>query len=168
MSSAQAGNEPDYRQLLLELSSVISRYLNVRFGGYDFTEDCVQDILIAVHQARHTYDPSKKFRPWLFAIVRHKTIDAIRKQRVRDNHRANQCIEEEPCSDESGLHATMSGGRLINALSPSHREAITLTKILGYTAAEAASRLNISESAMKVRLHRAISKLRKLLEAEAP
>ena len=78
MASAQAGNESDYRQLLGELSELVSRYLRTRLGGYDFVEDCVQDVLIAIHEARHTYDPRRPFRPWLFAIIRHKSTDAIR------------------------------------------------------------------------------------------
>lgn len=167
MSSAQAGNEADYRQLLSELSTVVNRYLVSRFGGYEFTEDCVQEVLIAVHEARHTYDPRKQFRPWLFAIVRHKTIDAIRRQKARENQQAQHYLAEEPSVSDASLYAEVSGGRLIAALSPAHREAITLTKILGYTAAEAASRLEISESAMKVRIHRAIARLRKLMEKEA-
>jgi RNA polymerase sigma-70 factor (ECF subfamily) len=167
MASAQSGNEADYRQLLLELSDMVNRYLMSRLGGYDFTDDCAQEVLIAVHEARHTYDPSRKFRPWLFAIIRHKTIDAIRRNRVRRDHHAGLSLAEETTSSETLLDAGVTSGQLIGALSPRHREAIKLTKILGFTTAEAASRLAISESAMKVRVHRAISSLRKLMEAEA-
>lgn len=167
MASAQAGNEVDYRTLLTELSVVIKRYLVSRLGGYDFTDDCTQEVLIAIHEARHTYDPRKKFRPWLFAIIRHKSIDAIRRQRVRRDHQADQCVIDESADNGTPLEDGVSSGQLIQALSPSHREAIKLTKILGFTTAEAASRLSISESAMKVRVHRATSNLRKLMEAEA-
>jgi len=172
MASAQSGNEADYRQLLLELSDMVNRYLRSRLGGYDFTDDCAQEVLIAVHEARHTYDPRRKFRPWLFAIIRHKAIDAIRRNRVRRDHHAGQCgsehgLADEAASDDTTLDAGVTSGQLISALSPRHREAIKLTKILGFTTAEAASRLAISESAMKVRVHRAIASLRKLMEAEA-
>ena len=84
MVNAQAGNESDYRQLLKELAIVIQKFLRSRFGYHHFIEDCVQEALIAVHQARHTYDPQRPFRPWLFAIVRHKAIDNLRKQRTRE------------------------------------------------------------------------------------
>ena len=74
MVNAQSGNESDYRQLLKELAIVIHKFLRRRFGNHHFIEDCVQEALIAVHQARHTYDPQRPFRPWLFAIVRHKAV----------------------------------------------------------------------------------------------
>ena len=84
MTGAQAGSESDYRQLLSELANVIERFLRSRFGNYPFIEDCVQEALIAVHQARHTYDQKRAFRPWLFAIVRNKAIDFLRQQRSRE------------------------------------------------------------------------------------
>lgn len=167
MASAQAGNEADYRQLLTELSDMVSRYLMSRLGGYDFTDDCAQEILIAVHEARHTYDPRRKFRPWLFAIIRHKSIDAIRRQQARKENEARHALDSDTGRANANLDESVTSGQLINALSPRHREAIKLTKILGFTTAEAAARLAISESAMKVRVHRAIASLRKLMEAEA-
>ena len=85
MVRAQQGHEAEYRQLLGELAEAVYRYLLSRFGHHHFLEDCVQDILVAVHQARHTYDPQRRFRPWLFAIVRHKAIDTLRRQRSHQN-----------------------------------------------------------------------------------
>ncbi len=167
MVSAQQGNESDYRLLLSELGEVINHYLRSRFGRHHFIEDCVQDSLIAIHQARHTYDSRRKFRPWMFAIVRHKTIDSLRQQRSQQ-----RVIEEHGSELLSGqasnaeLDDNISSGLLLDALSGQHREALTLTKLVGLSTAEAAARLNISESALKVRVHRAIGKLKRLLEAD--
>ena len=55
---------------------------------------------------------------------------------------------------------------MLDSLSPQQREALTLTKINGLTIAEAATQLSISESALKVRVHRAIARLRRLVEAD--
>jgi RNA polymerase sigma-70 factor (ECF subfamily) len=165
MISAQSGNEQDYRQLLVELSELVSRYLQSRFGGYDFVEDCVQDVLIAVHEARHTYDGRRPFRPWLFAIVRYKSTDAIRRSEVRGRHLSPQTSSpEEPAID--GPDEDLGGARLIASLPLNLREPLTLTKIVGLSTAEAAGRLKISESALKVRVHRAIKRLRKMMEKE--
>ena len=78
MASAQSGDEASYRQLLAEVSGVVNRYVVARFGHQDFVEDCVQEVLLAIHGARHTYDARRPFRPWLFAIVRHKVVDTLR------------------------------------------------------------------------------------------
>lgn len=170
MAAAQAGDEADYRLLLSEVSEVVNRYLRVRFGNHHFIEDCVQDILVAIHQARHTYDPRRRFRPWLFAIVRHKAIDTLRRQRSHQNtldrHREEQLIQVQDTAPAQ-LEAGVVHGRLIDALSPPYREAITLTKIDGLSVAEAAAQLSISESTLKVRVHRAIGRLKRLVEADS-
>jgi RNA polymerase sigma-70 factor (ECF subfamily) len=169
MVSAQAGDESDYRQLLKELATAIQKFLWSRFGHYPFIEDCVQEALIAVHQARHTYDPKRPFRPWLFAIVRNKTIDFLRRQRTRekafDHYRREQEILSQP-GRQSVFQSEISEGRLLELLSEQHKEVLVLTKIIGFSIAETAEKLGISESAVKVRVHRAIRKLRQLLEKD--
>jgi RNA polymerase sigma-70 factor, ECF subfamily len=176
MVDAQAGDENQYRLLLSELSRVIHRYLKSRIGQLHIVEDCVQESLIAIHRARHTFDPTRRFRPWMFAIVRNKTIDMLRR------HRSNQPTPikeldigtQNTSSNEfdieaqttSALDDSMAAGELLRCLSAEYRQAITLTKIIGMSNAEAAGQLSISESAMKVRVHRAIHQLKRLLEAD--
>ena len=170
MQSAQNGNERDYQCLLRELSRVIDRYLRTRIGHHHFIEDCVQDTLVAIHKARHTYNPRRRFRPWLFAIVRHKAIDTLRRQRSQRDavERYRQELQSRVMSPEEATADTRwLPGRLLEALSPQYREAITLTKINGLSTAEAAATLHISEGALKVRIHRAIGRLKRMVEAEA-
>lgn len=169
MASAQAGNESDYRQLLTELKDVIYSFLRSRFGNHHFTEDCVQETLIAIHQARHTYDQRRSFRPWLFAIVRNKAIDTLRKQRSRQKITSQYKREQEilcQASRQNEAEGEIIKGRLLESLSVQHREVLVLTKIIGFSIAEAAEKLGISESLVKVRVHRAIGKLRQIIEAD--
>ena len=168
LARAKAGHKGDYRTLLTELSRAIKYYLLSRIGAQHFLEDCVQDTLIAVHQARHTYDPRRRFRPWLFAIVRHKAIDTLRRQRSQQQlaqHQGDMLPEERHTTDD--LERKITQGRLMDSLSDQHREVLTLTKFIGLSPAEAAAQLHISESAVKVRVHRAIGKLTRLMEADA-
>ncbi len=166
MVSAQSGDESDYRQLLQEIATVIHAFLRRRFGDHHFIEDCVQESLIAVHQARHTYDPQRPFRPWLFAIVRHKAIDTLRKQRTRkkvvDHYKREQEILSQT-GNQSMSENEFTEGRLLESLSSQHKEVLVLTKIIGFSIAETAKKLDISESAVKVRVHRAIRKLQQSL-----
>jgi DNA-directed RNA polymerase specialized sigma24 family protein len=46
-------------------------------------DDVVQDALIALHEKRHTYDPSRPFGAWLAAIARYKWIDALRTMKAK-------------------------------------------------------------------------------------
>ena len=169
MANAQTGDESDYRQLLTELRDVIYNFLCSRFGNHHFTEDCVQETLIAIHQARHTYDQHRPFRPWLFAIVRHKAIDTLRKQSSRQRVTSQYKGEQEVLSQVSQQNEAdneIIRGHLLESLSEEHREVLILTKIIGFSVAETSEKLGISQSLVKVRVHRAIRKLKKMMEAD--
>ncbi len=166
MARAQVGDEQAYHALLGELARVIRRFLLSRFGYYDQVDDCVQECLLAIHAARHTYDSRRDFKPWLFAIVRHKAVDHLRRQRRQRRHTLEAVPEDDLAVSSLAMENQVTQGQLIADLAPDYREAITLTKIVGLSSAEAAARLNISESALKVRVHRALRRLRRMLEAE--
>lgn len=171
MVNAQAGNEADYRRLLTELTDVIYAFLRSRFGGSHFIEDCVQETLIAIHEARHTYDRRRPFRPWLFAIVRHKAIDTLRKQSTRHRVTANYRDAQETLAQAdhpSEMEDELTSGRLLGMLPEPYREVLVLTKLIGFSIAETAEKLGISQSLVKVRVHRAIHKLRHDMELETP
>ena len=169
MVNAQMGNESDYHKLLTELTNVIYSFLRSRFGNHHFIEDCVQDTLIAIHQARHTYDQRRPFRPWLFAIVRHKAIDTLRKQHTREKaarrYEGVKGIISEAISHNEP-ESEIINGRLLESLPVDYREVLVLTKIIGFSVSESAKKLGISESLVKVRVYRAIRKLSKMMEAD--
>ena len=164
MALAHRGDQGAYTRLLSELGTAIETYIRVRFGALDCLEDCVQECLLAVHRARHTYDSTRAFRPWLFTLVRHRTIDVLR--RVRDAAGRSGADAPDVGSDPRELQRRLDGVKVLEGLTPDHREAIALTQYAGYTTAEAAAWLGISESALKARLRRGLLAIRKVLEAE--
>ena len=164
MTKALAGDRTAYDALLHALGDVIEAYLRSRFGPLPMLEDCVQECLLAVHQARHTYDPRRPFRPWFFTIVRHKTIDMLRRQVKREDGELPGVEEASPAVDPADQLET---GRALDALKPQFREALLLTKLEGLTVPEAADRCGVSESAMKARVNRALKAVRKYLDSDS-
>jgi DNA-directed RNA polymerase specialized sigma24 family protein len=77
MAAAQAGDVDAYRTLLSELAVWLRRYY-VRRLPPAMIEDAVQDVLLAIHEKRHTYDPKRSLVPWLAAIARYKWTDRLR------------------------------------------------------------------------------------------
>ena len=165
MAAAHRGDSRRYEQLLRELADVIEGYIRSRFGALSFTEDCVQECLLAIHTGRHTYDPKRAFRPWLFTIVRNKTVDLLRRSYAGE--RAATAVLEETVADAAQApDEQLSAGDVLAQLQPNFRSALTLTKICGYSLAEAAERSGISESAMKSRVSRAVRAAELLLAQE--
>ncbi len=115
--------------------------------------------------------PHRPFRAWLFAIVRNRAIDMLRRQRAHS--RIFSAGLDDPdtlamCSagDDEQQIRDASAGSVLAALNPQQREALTLTKLLGFSITEAADRLGISRTAMKVRVHRATLAAAKALEGD--
>src|SRR5712672_2275315 len=84
MRSAIAGDSAAYHRLLKAVTPVLraaARRGLARAGQpVDQSEDIVQEILLAVHLKRHTWDADAPFSPWLFAIARNKLVDALRRR----------------------------------------------------------------------------------------
>lgn len=170
MQKSQEGDEPAYRALLLGISKVAKRSLSRRLNQEEAIDDVVQDVLISVNSAKHTYDPARPFLPWLHALIEHRLSDYWRKsfrisnQELQDEGFLESVID--PQSQNSYGADSAYGDefeRVLNLLPEKQRLALLLTKKDGLTVKEAATHLSISEASIKVNVHRALIRLRKLL-----
>jgi len=166
MKQSQEGDAGAYNQLLSELGSVIEAYLRVNFGQLSVIEDCVQESLMAIHRARHTYDAKRAFRPWFFTIIHHKTIDVLRRGELINRQVSSLAELDQSDIDDVDLDRMIDGERLMANLSQDQREAVTLTKYHGMTTNEVAQLLGIKESAVKARLRRGLKLLQKQWQQE--
>lgn len=165
MVKAQKGDQAAYRELLESVRVIVNLYsarVLKRMGRYDpgIAEDMTQEVLLALHQKRHTYDPAQPFLPWLFSITRYKVIDYGRRERRRPTH-SMEGIEEAlaaPVFSEAGTERDLE--QLLSTLPARTRELLEMVKIEGLSTAEAAARTRLSESNVKVLVHRALKTLR--------
>src|SRR5690606_15779023 len=81
MVAAQGGDRAAYEALLSEVAPLIRAAVRRRYPyvGREDAEDMVQDVLLAVHSVRQTYDPGRPFLPWLMAIAHNRAVDALRR-----------------------------------------------------------------------------------------
>ncbi len=128
-------------------------------------DDLLQETLLSVHRARHTYDPSRPVGPWLRAIAFNRLRDFGRARRRRqDRDRVDldweQAVHSSPATD-----ALLPGllRAALESLSATQREVVWLLKFEGYSVAEIAGRTGRSAGAVKVTAHRAYRALRALL-----
>jgi len=166
MRSSQAGDSESYRRLLTRIRGMLLKYVEnsfARFGlaGSGGQEDVLQEILLAVHTKRHTYDPEQFFLPWMYAMARHKVIDHLRKNKV--SLRATISLDDELENIESLMvfesTADLDIEALCETLPEKQRNVLKLVKIEGLSVEEAAKRTGYSASDIKVTVHRAIKAL---------
>lgn len=170
MVKAQAGDQDSYRRLLGELGGAIERYLRRRFGNREWVDDCVQESLLAIHRARRTYDPRRRFWPWVVTIVKHKAIDLLRRGAVRARTEVVSDDAVGRAATSPGVHddSALDAERILGWLKAEYRQALVLTKLEGRSIEEAATLAKVSPSAMKTRVHRAIRLVQRHLEKESP
>lgn len=161
MERAQRGDREAYGALLMDVTPPIVGFLRRRIADPHECEDVFQDTLMALHCARHTYDPSRPFEPWLFAIVRHVLVDHFRRRGVRTSREV--LVDALP---ERSADAASEGPRLEEALDrlpAAQREAFEMLQLEGISVAAAAARAGTTTGALKVRAHRAYKALRAIL-----
>jgi RNA polymerase sigma-70 factor (ECF subfamily) len=162
MAAAQKGDKAAYNVLLSETGMWLERYFRRRVPPHQL-DDLVQDVLMALHAKRHSYDASRPFLPWLAAIARYRWVDHLRKvykhesNLLEDGHAAED-------SQEDVVNARVSLERLFVHLSERQAEVIELVKIEGHSIREAAEKTGQSESLVKVNIHRGLKKLSALVE----
>jgi RNA polymerase sigma-70 factor (ECF subfamily) len=158
------GNAAAHRALLEQLSRRLRAYYKTRLEriGRSATEaeDLVQEALLAVHIQRHTYDRTEPFTPWVYAIARYKLIDHLRTTRAQLSDVPIEDAEDIMARDEQvGAESAYDLQRLLGGLSHKMRQAIQCVKIEGLSVAEAASRCGMSQSAVKINVHRGLKSL---------
>jgi len=165
MAASQRGDRAAYEKLLLELLPYVRSQVAARIGDASEREDIVQNVLISLHRARHTYRAERRFGPWLRAIVRNASIDWLRARarRLPDAPDADVETLADPSPQavwpgDDALSPELEGA--LAALPASQRQAVVLIHLEGLSVAEAAERAGTSPGALKVRAHRGYRALR--------
>jgi RNA polymerase sigma-70 factor (ECF subfamily) len=165
-----AGDERAYRAFLQELSAHLRAFLRKRLARLpDEVEDLVQESLLAVHNQRHTYDAGQPLTAWIHAIAKYKLVDLLRRRSKRE-------LLTDPLEDEFSLvsaadtevaDARRDLGKLLAQLPDRQRLPIIHMKLEGLSVAEAAKRTGMSESAVKVGVHRGLKALAAIIRGGA-
>src|SRR5260370_14417770 len=171
MLASQDGDAVSHRELLDRLSRRLRAYYKgklARIGrGAAEAEDLVQEAVLAIHLKRHTYDPVEPLTPWVHAIARYKVIDFVRRTGTSISDVPIEEADTMMAHDDSvDAESTYDVRRLLARLPKNMRCAIEAVKLDGQSIAEAAERCGISESGVKVNIHRGLKALAALIAQE--
>src|SRR5713226_9368139 len=172
MLASLDGDAASHRALLERLSRRLRAYYKgklARVGrSAEEAEDLVQEAVLAIHFKRHTYDPAEPLTPWVHAIARYKLIDFLRRNRAAlADVPIDEADEVMAHDDHAGAESTYDVRRLMERLPKNMQCAIEAVKLEGLSTAEAAKRCGLSESGVKVNVHRGLKALAVLIAREA-
>jgi RNA polymerase sigma-70 factor (ECF subfamily) len=166
MVASLGGDAQAYRALLNDVGAHFRAYYARRMSGRADVEDLVQETLIAMHTRRATYDAAQPLTPWLHAIARYKLIDHFRRTGRRPTIPLEDAGALTSHADHEDAIARRDVERLLAKLPPRAQSLLRSVKFEGLSTEEAARRSGMSESAVKVAIHRAMKSLSAMLRRE--
>lgn len=158
-----------YNPLLQRVASLARAYLRRKLAQPQEVEDVVQEVLLAVHLKRHTYDAEQPITAWLHAIARYKLIDYWRRQGRQPQGSDDETLLERVPGPSSVVEYETRRDltAILSQLPEKQRRVVQMVKLEGMSVQEVAQHLSMSESAVKVTTHRAIKAMAKWLGVKA-
>lgn len=169
MAAAQCGDRVAYEALLRDCVIPIQRVARRKRVPADRIDDVVQETLLTVHRARHTFDPTRSFTAWLHVIAERRAVDLLRRS---TKHRARELYaplayanhpDEFETDRQTGLKAPPRLRDAISSLPRRQREAIQHLVFADRSLGETAVVTGRCTGWLKVNLHRALKTLRSRL-----
>ena len=161
------GEQRAYAELLQETSRILRPFLAKRLSLTNEVDDLLQEILISIHKARHTYDGNRPYKPWVFAIAQFRLSDYLRAHYSDQLRQAVEISEVENNLPENVTETTLSYESISGEIQKLPQKQAMILQLMhqeGYTAKEVAEKMGMNESAVKVAAHRAYKILRNKLE----
>lgn len=145
---------PEALELLIEVldaSGVVRRFAGAALVDRGAVDDVSQDALISVAESIRSYDGRGRVTSWVYAIVRRRVVDHLRRERDTAPLRE----ETGPTARISSMIATRTTVReVLAALPGTYRDPVTLRDIEGLSYAEIAARLGRPEGTVRSQVTR--------------
>lgn len=166
MRKAQDGDQRAYAILLRETARLLRPFLSKRLSFDNETDDLLQEILISIHKARHTYDGNRPYKPWVYAIAKFRLQDHLRAHYADQLYRAEDLDEMSDFLPEHVTESVISYESISGEVQKLPEKQATILRLMhqdGYTSKEVAEKTGMKESAVKVAAHRAYKILKERL-----
>ncbi len=156
--------ELDYNNCVDEHSNGVYRFILKNLRSTQDAEDIVQSAFEKLWINRERVTPLKA-KSYLYTVAYHQMIDVIRKENKKPT--TNEFMEVDQVTHQTSSELKQNLLSAINQLNPTQKSLVLLKDYEGYSYQEIGEIMNLSESQVKVYLHRARLFLKtQLLELE--
>jgi len=166
-SSSGNGAIPPFERIVADYGGLISRIAMTYEADPALREDLTQQIFLAVWQALPSYRADASLKTFIAKVAQNRSISFVTRQarQPRAAELPERLEDDEPDPEQSAIHANEREMllRATRQLALPQREVIILV-LEGFTYAEIGDMLNIAPNALALRLSRAKTALRKILE----
>ena len=171
VSSAIAGREAGFEELVRRYQRPIAAYVYRMVGDYDAALDLTQEVFIKVYNSLSRYRSEFKFSTWIYKIAHNAAIDFLRRHAVREQALASGSDAErrETLVESRGLTPEQESERkerrseietVVDTLPSAYRELIVLRHFHDLSYDEIADVTGLPLGTVKNRLFRAREAMR--------
>lgn len=159
------GDSPEALAALYRRHGEMVYHVAYRFlASVEDAQDVLQDVFAGLPEALRTYQEQGRFGAWLKRIAVRASLMVLRaRSRRREDRFPDEDVFGSSARGPGGVADLVATQRAIAQLSDEQRVVLMLKQVEGYSHAEIAQLLGISEGASAARLHRALRTLWKLL-----
>ncbi|HXG39011.1 MAG TPA: sigma-70 family RNA polymerase sigma factor [Bacteroidota bacterium] len=174
--SFQAGDETAFEELVRRYQRQVANIIYLTLGDRSQIEDLTQETFIRVYRSLDKFAFDSSFYSWLYRIAVNLCIDEMRRRKIKRTlsldffSESRLEREETSVTQRSGADEVLDKEKratilaALDKLSPEYKAVIVLREYNDLSYAEIAKILKISPQAVKSRIFRARSELRKLLQ----
>ncbi len=135
-------------------------------GDASASDDLVQESFLRVMRYSSSFAGRAAFTTWMYRLVRNLCYDHMKAEsraQARAERAASAPIDEGSEHEEIDSRLEMLR-KAVYRLAPERREVIVLSRYEGLSYAEIAERCEVTVGAIRVRAHRAMRELRRIIE----
>jgi RNA polymerase sigma factor (sigma-70 family) len=170
MRAALTGDTIAYRQFLVSVTPYLRALARRRCecvgAPVSDAEDVVQEVLLAVHLKRGTWDQTRPIGPWISTIVRNKMLDALRRRGRHTTVPIDDVVDMIGSVEQEDFVERQDIERMMTQLNNVQRDIVQSISLNGASIQETASRLRMKEGTVRVALHRALRALATLYRSD--
>lgn len=170
VEAARNGNRSAFDELVRQTSSATYTLAYRLVGNAEDAHDVTQEAYLRAYRGLGSFRGDAQFTTWMYRITANCASSYLGR---RARHRHDELPGENHIADADVLHDPQHHGEAaamraelvaaLKQLPPKLRAVVVLRDVYDLSHADIAKELSISESAAKVRLHRARHKLREML-----
>ena len=167
VARCRSGDELAWEAFVLEFQSRLYALAYSYVGDREEARDLAQEIFIRLYETRHRWAPGEDFVPWLFKVARNRSVDYLRRRRVRrpastiDPAILNDLADPAPSSETLAVESDRRHllRTALKSLSRISSEIVLLRDVHGLSVQHVASVLGIPVGTVKSRASRARGEL---------
>ena len=170
---ASQGDGAAWEALMRQHQEPIFRFAYLLLGDADDAEDATQETFIRAYQALDRFDTTRPVRPWLLSIAANLSRNR-RRSAGRYLAALNRLLYAEPRSkvsieDKSSQNMEAQAlWQAVQRLNEIDRQVVYLRYFLEMSTEEVAETMGIPTGTVKSRLHRALQRLRQVIQHDFP